>query len=181
MKFIRNSILILFLLSLSSCVSGIYEMARGYDNYVEINLEGRKELKKKKFKDEFKPEMADKINCEAVYHSLYENQIDKTTKHLFLIFYKTGQFAYFVSESKNANLDNLNKANFVGYYIINENNLVLETPTGNFNTAHYRVLWNFVLNGNTLVRNEKGIYKQLSEEFVTDDTIVVDRSLKPNW
>lgn len=181
MKFIRNSILILFLLSLSSCVSGIYEMARGYDNYVEINFEGRKELKKKKFKDEFKPEMADKINCEAVYHSLYENQIDKTTKHLFLIFYKTGQFAYFVSESKNANLDNLNKANFVGYYIINENNLVLETPTGNFNTAHYRVLWNFVLNGNTLVRNEKGIYKQLSEEFVTDDTIVIDRSLKPNW
>ena len=107
-----------------------------------------------------------------INNSIFNKHLDE-----ILYFFQMTDYNVVIIED----LDNLNKANFVGYYIINENNLVLETPTGNFNTAHYRVLWNFVLNGNTLVRNEKGIYKQLSEEFVTDDTIVVDRSLKPNW
>ena len=61
------------------------------------------------------------------------------------------------------NINDLNKAVFVGYYIIKNDKLILETPTGNFNTAHYRVLWNFELQNGILKRKERGTKKQFKE------------------
>lgn len=178
MKIIKKTILIFLLLPLNSCISGIYEMARGYDKYVEINVEGRKELKKNKFKEKFKLEMAEKINCENVYYSYYENLSINYIRHNYLIFYTTGQFAYFSTEVNEPNINNLNKAIFVGYYIIKNDKLILETPTGNFNTAHYRVLWNFELQNGILKRKE--INKQFKEEFKIEKQITLNRKYKPN-
>ena len=181
MKIIKKAILFFLLLTLNSCISGIYEMVRGYDKYVEINVDGRKELKKNKFKEKFKPEMAEKINCENVYYSYYEDLSIDYIRHKYLIFYTTGQFAYFSTEVNETNINDLNKAVFVGYYIIKNDKLILETPTGNFNTAHYRVLWNFELQNGILKRKERGTKKQFKEEFKISKAITVNRKYKPNW
>ena len=181
MKILEKAFLVLLLFTLNSCVSGIYEMVRGYDKYVEINVDGRKELKKKKFKERFKTEMAEIINCNDVYYNYYEDQQINYKKHRYLLLYKTGQFAYFSSDLKDININDLNKANFVGYYIIKDKKLILETPTGNFNTAHYRVLWNFNIENELLIRKERGINRQFKDEFKIDKEINLIRKSKPDW
>lgn len=173
--------LLLIIFFFNSCVTGIYETVRGYDNYIETNVSGRKELKKKNFKDSFKSEMTNRIDCKNVYYNFYENQEINYKRHRYLIFYKTGQFAYFSSELNDINLDDLDGANFVGYYNVKGNKLILETPTGNFNTAHYRVLWQFKMENNSLIRNEKGINKHFKDVFEVDENIAFTRKEQPNW
>jgi hypothetical protein len=181
MKILEKTFFLLLLITLNSCVSGIFEMARGYDKYVEVNVDGRKELKNKRFKEKFKPEMAENINCIDVYYNYYEDKQINYARHNYLIFYKTGHYAYFSTESKDINLDDLNKANFVGYYIVKDNKLKLETPTGNFNTAHYRVFWNFNVDNEILNRQESGVNRQFKNEFKIDKDIKLSRKSKPNW
>jgi hypothetical protein len=161
---------------LTSCLGGIYEMLRGYDKYVFTNSYGRKELQVKKFKEEFTADMAEVINCNMLYYSYYQHQEYK--RHAYLIFYKTGQYAYFASVSGEISVfDDLNKAQFIGYYIVKDHQLILETPTGNFNTYSYRLLWNFTIQNKTLKRQGD----RFNEEFKISEKMDLTINKIPNW
>ncbi|RZL40816.1 MAG: hypothetical protein EOP00_26060 [Pedobacter sp.] len=160
-----------------SCVTGIFEMINGIDKYVEKNEHGRRELKTKKYKEKFRSRMADRIICDSVYYNYYEDDKINYFNHSYLRLFKTGQFAYFTSSSKGVDLNNLCSANFVGYYVVENNSLQLETPTGNFNTAHFRVIWSARINKDTLVFSK--LYNR--GEFLIDKSAVIDNTVKPDW
>ena len=65
-------------------------------------------------------------------------------------FFKNGQYAYFTSNKNNIDTNNIEKANHVRYYIVEDNILELATLTENFNTNSYKVIWKFTIEKNIL-------------------------------
>ena len=116
--------------------------------------------------------MSHKIDVENCYYNHYENS--KTTINSFLRLFKNGQYAYFTSFESNIDLNNLDKANYVGYYIVEDNILKLETPTGNLNTPSYRVIWEFEIKNGGL-KNRKS---DLDYEIKKIDGLI---DVEPNW
>ena len=169
--------MLLVLFNCSSCMTGIVEVARGRDKYVIKNNNGREELIKKKYQSKFEPAMADALFCDKVYYNYYENSNIGYINHSFLRFFKTGQFAYFYSESGNVDVNDINHASFVGYYVTEGNIVKLETPKGNFNTAHFRMVWKYSISDDKLhlISSKHG-----NIEFAVRDSIVVV-DVKPNW
>ena len=145
-----------------------------YENSVTENSFGRKELKKKKFKENFTSEMSEKINLENCYYNFYENSQIKYKRYSFLRFFKNGQYAYFTSSENNIDINNIEKANHVGYYIVENNIIKLETPTGNFNSKSYKVIWKFNIEKNILKEEKTKLefeIKKISEL----------KNVKPDW
>ena len=145
---------------------------KSYKISVIENNFGRKELKKKTFKQKFLPEMSNKIDVENCYYNHYENS--QTKINSFLRLFKNGQYAYFTSFESNIDLNDLDKANYVGYYIVEDNILKLETPTGNLNTPSYRVIWEFEI--------KKGVLKNKKADLefeIKKNTGLIE--VEPNW
>lgn len=126
-----------FLLALSLCSCGIFN---SYTRSVEENRFARKELREKKFKTKFREEMSRKINSEYCYVSYYESSHPSSNFYSYLLLFKNGQYANFTSRDEEIDLRDLDRANYIGYYIIENDVLKLETPTGNINTKSYRVI-----------------------------------------
>lgn len=144
-----------------------------YENSVIENNYARKELKKKTFKQKFLPEMSNKIDIENCYYNYYQDSQRKI--HSYLRLFKNGQFAYFTNiEGNIIDLNELDKANYVGYYIVEDNILKLETPTGNLNTPSYRVIWEFEIKNGGL-KNRKS---DLEYEIKKIDSLI---DVEPNW
>jgi hypothetical protein len=145
----------------------------GYDHYVYENAFGRRELKEKKFKKKFKPEMT--LVANQVYYSYYENPQINYIMHQYLQLYKTGQYAYYVNDKPLDYLDSA-KATHVGYYTFKDNALKLETGAGNFNTGSYRVIWDFKKIGATLQR----VHYTANTVYEPTTTIKADTKA-PDW
>ena len=116
--------------------------------------------------------MNKKIDVKNCYYNYYENSQTKT--HSFLRLFKNGQYAYFTSFESNIDLNELDKANYVGYYIVQDNILKLETPTGNLNTPSYRVIWEFEIK-NGVLKNKKA---DLEFEIKKNAGLI---EVEPNW
>ena len=117
--------------------------------------------------------MNKKIDFKNCYYNYYENP--QTKMHSFLGLFKNGQYAYFTNiEGNIIDLNELNKANYVGYYIVEENILKLETPTGNLNTPSYRVIWEFEIK-NGVLKNKKS---NLEYENKKIDGLI---EVEPDW
>ncbi len=117
--------------------------------------------------------MNKKIDFKNCYHNYYQDSQRKI--HSFLRLFKNGQYAYFTNiEGNIIDLNELDKANYVGYYIVEDNILKLETPTGNLNTPSYRVIWEFEIK-NSGLKNRKSY---LEYEIKKIDSLI---DVEPNW
>lgn len=118
----------------------------------------RKELKSKKFDKKFDVEMLNEIDENKIYFHLYEAKDINYKNYSYLRLFSNGKYAMFYESSKNIpNLNDLDNANHVGYYIIENGNLKLETPTGNGNTFGYRIINKFRIKNDTLVEYDNRI------------------------
>ncbi|MCZ8091307.1 hypothetical protein [Flavobacterium sp.] len=171
----------LLLLIFNSCVTGIYKIAKGYESYVETNVNGREELKKKKFKNKFKKDMSEKIVIDKVYYNFYQDSTINLQYHTYIRLFKTGQFAVFSSINNNINIDNISQARNVGYYIVENEILKLEKPAGNFRTGNYKIIRKYIIGKNSLKehgRESKHIFKK---EFKVVENIEINNKIKPDW
>ena len=117
--------------------------------------------------------MNKKIDFKNCYYNYYENS--QTKMHSFLRLFKNGQYAYFtIIEGNSIDLNELEKANYVGYYIVEDNILKLETPTGNLNTPSFRVIWEFEIK-NGVLKNKKA---DLEFEIKKNAGL---KEVEPNW
>jgi hypothetical protein len=121
-------------------------MASCHSTYVLTNQYGRQELKNKRYKEQFKYEMLAAIDTAALYFEHYKSNTSDYCSYSYLRFFSKGQYAYFTSSTDSVqDTNNLAKAKHVGYFIVKDNVIILETPTGNFNTRSYNVKWEFII------------------------------------
>ena len=134
-------------------------MATGcYTSRVSNNKFGREELKTKRYSKQFKEGMNAKIDTTCVYYRYYENSLINYKQYAYLRFLSKGKYAYFIGTTDSIiDVNNLNMASHVGYYIIKNNIVKLETPTGNFNTADYRVIWKFTVSDDGELIEKNGL------------------------
>lgn len=175
-KEVKKIILIFIIFGLNSC--GLFQVANGYDKYVRKNENGRKELVNKKFKDKFKSEMINGFDLKTVYRNFYQDKLNSYKRYSYLRFFKDGQYACFVGENDNVDLNQLEKANHVGYYIIDDGILKLETPTGNFNTSSFRVINKYKIEDNKLLQIKSDRGNLVYEKHEMDSPILNE---KANW
>lgn len=149
----KKIILIVIFFTLNSC--GLFEMINRYEKYVLINNYGRKELVKKKYQTKFDTQMLNQIDIKKVYYSYYEDKSINWFSHEFLRLFPNGQYAMFHGKKIHSDIRNLNKASHIGYYIIEKGILKLETPTGNFNTARFRVIKKYKIDKHKLIESKK--------------------------
>lgn len=175
MKKIFFLIIIVFLVT-TSC-----EIIRGYDAYVYKNQYGRRELKQKKFKNKFSQEMSKGLVFDKLYYNYYEDSSINYKRHSYLRLFPSGQYAVFGDTIKEIDINDLDKAGFVGYYIVKKDSLLeLETPQGNFNTESYRVISKYRIKPLGLERKKKrDIFSE--EWFTLEENKDLDLSVKPNW
>ena len=115
-----------------------------YNSRITNNYFGRKELKTKRYPKQFKEGMDAKIDTKSIYYRYYEDSLINYKQYAYLRFLSNGKYAYFISTTDSIiDINNLNIASHVGYYITKNNIIKLETPTGNFNTPSYRIIWEF--------------------------------------
>lgn len=120
-----------------------------YKLYVNENENGRRELKKKSFENKFERNMSNKIDFKNIYS---EYSSASNAKYTYLRLFATGQYAMFYQKTDDlSNLNKLENASHVGYYIIDKDVLKLETPTGNGNTFGYRIVKTYQIKNDTLV------------------------------
>lgn len=170
-------LIIIILLTTTSC-----EIIRGYDAYVDTNHNGRTELKEKKFKNKFSEKRSEKLVFDKVYYNYYESENINYEYHTYLRFFPTGQYAVFYTKTKEIDVNVLDKASFVGYYIVKKDSLIeLETPTGNFNTASYRVIWKYKIKSDGLEKKKKNKMDNYPEKFTLEEYKNLDLKVKPNW
>lgn len=174
------SLFFIVLLTTTSC--GIIEIIRGYDAYVDTNYYGGRELKNKKFKKKFSKEMSEKLVFDKVYYNYYEDESIDYKRHHYLRFFPTGQYAFYTSPTKDIDINNLFTAACVGYYIVKKDNLLeLETPTGNFNTASFRVIWKYKIKPDGLEKKRKNKMDNYPERFTLEESKDLDLEVQPNW
>lgn len=118
--------------------------------------------------------MNKQIDIENCYYNFYENSQANYKMYCYLRLFKDGQYAYFSSYNDTIDINNLDKANYVGYYIVENNILKLETPTGNINTKSYRVIWEFEIKNGTL-KNKKS---KLEFEITKKNALT---KVSPDW
>lgn len=181
MKITKILFFLFFLLTFNSCVTGIYKIAYGYDHYVETNIYGREELKKKQFKDKFKKEMSQKIIFDKVYHNFYQNSTINLHYHTYIRLFKTGQFAIFSSEINNINIDEIFQARIVGYYIVENGILKLESPAGNFRTGNYKIIRKYIIGQNSLKEHGRETKHIFKKEYKIEENVKVNTKIIPDW
>jgi len=118
--------------------------------------------------------MSRKINSEYCYLSYYEGSGQRSSFYDYLLLFKSGQYAIFTSRDKEIDLSNLDRANYIGYYIVENDVLTLETPTGNINTKSYRVIWEFEIR-DSILKNKKSKFEY---KLAKDISIA---NIEPNW
>lgn len=118
--------------------------------------------------------MNKQIDIENCYYNFYENSQANYKMYCYLRLFKDGQYAYFASYNDTIDINNLDKASYVGYYIVENNILKLETPTGNINTKSYRVIWEFEIKNGTL-KNKKS---KLEFEITKKNALI---KVAPDW
>ena len=168
-----KKLVVLIIVAMFSSSCGVVEMINGHDHYVYTNVNGRMELKDKKYKRRFRPEMA--IFDGRVYYSYHENRQINYIRHSYLQLYPTGQFAYY-SEKKPLESLNPDTAIQVGYYTYKNNVLKLETGAGNFNTSSFRVIWKFKKEGNKLI----GQHDMANSVYEPVKEVKIDTN-QPDW
>ena len=149
-----------------------------YKLYVKENESGRRELKTKKFANKFEPSMLNDFDYEKIYYSYYEDKSIKFITHTYLRFFPDGQYAMFYEKSdKNVELNNLAAASHAGYYVVNENVLKLETPTGNGNTLGYRIIQNYHIKNDSLIQFKS---KRGNDTLIQRDFPAI-LNVSPDW
>lgn len=106
---------------------GLFNSCSFKSHFIE-NEFGRIQLKKMKFKDSFKSEMADEIDTDSIYFFSKISSFGETISYSYLKLYKTGQYASFFGDKEQLNTNDLRKAYIVGYYNVENNKLILEYP-----------------------------------------------------
>jgi hypothetical protein len=149
-----------------------------YKLYVTENIAGRKELKSKNFDKKFNSEMLKEIDENKIYFHLYEATDIVYKNYSYLRLFPKGQYAMFYENTNNVpNLNELENANHVGYYIVENGNLKLETPTGNGNTFGYRIVNKFRIKNDTLVEYDNRISNRNFVGKVVSELLNVE----PDW
>ncbi|WOI23495.1 hypothetical protein [Nonlabens ulvanivorans] len=172
----KKIILIGLFFTLNSC--GLFEMINGYEKYVLINNYGRKELVKKKYQTKFDTQMLNQIDIKKVYYNYYEDKSINWFYHEFLRLFPNGQYAIFHGKKEELEIRNLNKASHIGYYIVEKGILKLETPTGNFNTARFRVIKKYKIDNYKLIEFKKA---GMTQDTLIGENIDILLSDTPDW
>ena len=149
-----------------------------YNSYIDTNVYGRMQLRKMKFKESFKPSMAEKIDENLLYFNYYEDLSINYRMYSYWKFFRSGQYASFRSETDNMDLNDLKKAKFVGYYNIIDNEIFIEFPNTSFNKAGKKLILKFELNeqGIKEIRNKHDtqvIYKKIPAKEL--------KPVSPDW
>jgi len=131
-----------------------------------------------KFEKSFTKEMMNKIEADAIYVSYYEDNSINYKMYTYLRFFKFGQYAFFHSKTKNVDINDIQKASFVGYYNIKNDVLLLEFPNTSFSKAGKRVIRKFVIEGDTLKEKRKS---NETETIFTKIKIKEIAPVLPDW
>lgn len=169
----KRILLILLVLITSSC-----RLTQHYTKYIDENQYGRMHLKEMKFKNSFTKEMSNKIEADAVYLNYYENLSINYKLYGYIRFFSSGQYAIFSSNTENVDVNNIQKANMVGYYNIKDNILMLEIPNTSFSRAGKRVIREFEIKENTLKEKRK---KNETERIFDKIKVKELKPIYPDW
>lgn len=151
-------------------------IASCHSTFVTTNQHKRYELKHKKYSEKFEAGMEEKIDTSCVYYRYYEDPTINYKSHTYLRFFKDGQYACFYSSDGIVDVNNTAKASHVGYYITDTNRIKLETPTGNFNTSSYRVIWTFTISEDGALIEDKN----LKRVFIKTKNYTLE-PVHPDW
>ncbi len=171
----KRILLVLLVLSVSSC-----RLTQHYTKYIDVNYYGRENLKEMKFKESFNKEMSNTIDTNAVYFNIYENININFKGYSYIRFFNSGQYAIFHSKTEGGvDVNNLWKANVVGYYNIKNNILLLEVPNTSFSRAGKRVIVEYeIIDNNTLKEKRK---KNQTERVFTKIKVKEIKPIYPDW
>lgn len=145
----KRILLILLVLLTNSC-----RLTQHYTKYIDVNEFGRMHLKDMQFKNSFNKEM-NNIEADAIYFNVYEDASVNFIGYSYFRFFNSGQYAIFHSKTENADINDVTKANVVGYYNVKNNVLFLEIPNTSFSKAGKRIIREFEIIGNTLKEKRK--------------------------
>jgi hypothetical protein len=149
-----------------------------YKLWVTENISGRKELKNKNFDEKFNTEMLNEVDENKIYFHFYESKVIAYKNYSYLRLFPNGKYAMFYeSDNKIPNLNDLGNANHVGYYIVDNGNLKLETPTGNGNTFGYRIINKFRIKNDTLVEYDN----RISNRNFIGKSVAELINVEPDW
>ena len=149
-----------------------------YKLYVEENKDGRRVLKTKKFADRFEQNMLNEFDYEKIYFNFYESNAGAYKLYSYLRLFPKGQYAMFYGKTDSMpNLNLIKKAHHVGYYIINNNVLELETPTGNGNTFGYRIIKKYRIQNDSLIEFES----RLQNDTLIGIYYSEIKTVEPDW
>lgn len=166
------SVLILVLFA-SSC-----RLTQHYTKYIDENENGRMHLKKMKFKKSFTNEMSDKIEADAIYFNFYEDETIALKRYTYLRFFKSGQFAVFISKTNKVDVNNIQKTFIVGYYNVVNDILLLEIPNTSFSKAGKSSIRKFKIEGVELKEIRK---KNETETIFTKIKVNEIIPVLPDW
>jgi hypothetical protein len=170
----KRILLVLLVLSVSSC-----RLTQHYSKYIDKNQYGRTHLKEMKFKNTFTKEMSKQIEADAIYVNVYEDTSVNFIGYSYIRFFSSGQYAIFHSKTENADVNDMQRANVVGYYNIKNNILLLEVPNSAFSRAGKRVIVEYeIIDNNTLKEKRK---KNQTERVFTKIKVKEIKPIYPDW
>lgn len=169
----KSTLLILVVLLLSSC-----RLTQHYTNYIDENQYGRMHLKDMKFKNSFNKQMSNKIEADAIFFNYYENPSINYKLYSYIRFFSSGQYAIFNNNSESVDVNDIQKANIVGYYNIKNNILLLEIPNTSFSKAGKSVVREFEIIENTLKEKRK---KNETERIFNKIKVKELKPIYPDW
>lgn len=169
----KRTLLIMLVLLTSSC-----RLMQHYTKYMDENQYGRLHLKKMKFEKTFTKEMSNKIEVDAIYFNFYEDETINLKTYSYIRFFSSGQYAIFHSKTEKVDINNLEKASFVGYYNIKSDLLLLEFPNTSFSRAGKRIIRKFVIEGNSLKEKRE---RNQKEKIYTKITLKEIQPVLPDW
>lgn len=169
----KSTLLVILVLFTCSC-----RLTQHYTKYIDENQYGRLHLKDMKFKSSFAPEMYGKMEVDAVYYNYYEDLSIDYKRYSYMRFFKSGQFAIFVSKVEKVDVNDIQKAFMVGYYNVVNNVVLLEIPNTSFSKAGKRVIRKFEIQGSTLKEIKK---KDKTETIFTKIEVKSIMPVLPDW
>jgi len=126
----KRTFLFFIVITIQSCA-----VTKGWETHAVQEPNGKVYLKEMKFKESFRPEMADYIDEDAIY-AWKRPETAGSPNYVVFRFFKTGQWISFsCSELEPGCINNLNQKSFVGYYNYKDGMILTEAANFNFSKA----------------------------------------------